>query len=191
MAKFVLGLAIGILLVPAGLYLYLRSGYAPVAASASPMPFERFMAKTALRATIDHQAPTIPPVHVTDASLGNAAQLYRQDCAVCHGLPGQPPTSAAAGMYPRPPQFFRANAEKIDDPAGEIYWKVENGIRLTGMPGFHASLTPRQVRGLAGFLGDATELPPAVIAVLDAAPAAAPEGGSPAKRPASSKHKGA
>lgn len=189
MSRFIIGFLIGLILFPIGLYWYLRSGNAPVATWAPPMPLERFLAKTAMHATIDRQETPIHLTNVNNGSLVAGAQIYLQDCAVCHGLPGQPPTAVANGMYPRPPQFFRPNAKKIDDPASEVYWKVKNGIRLTGMPGFRASLNDGQLRELTGFIEDAVSLPPAAIAVLKAAPAKAQEPTSPSIRHASSKHK--
>ncbi len=186
MSKFLTGLLIGIILVPAGFYLYLRSGDAPVATWAPPMPLERFLVKTAMHATINHEETPIHLTNVSDGSLIAGAQIYRQDCAVCHGLPDQPATAVAEGMYPHPPQFFRPNAKKIDDPASEVYWKVKNGIRLTGMPGFRASLNDKQVRELAGFLEGATSLPPAAMAVLKSAPAKV---SSPSGRHAPKMHK--
>lgn len=173
MKKFLIGLLIGIVLVPIGFYMYLRSGNAPVATWAPPMPFERFLVKTAMHATIDHEETPIHLNNVSDSSLVAGAHTYQQDCAFCHGLPGQAPTDVAKGMFPRPPQFFRPSARKIDDPPSEVYWKVKNGIRLTGMPGFRASLNDKQIRELTGFLEDATTLPPAAIAVLKNAPAKA------------------
>jgi len=189
MSKFLIGLLIGIILVPAGFYLYLRSGDAPVATWAPPMPFERFLVKTAMHATIDHEETPIRLTTVSNDSLVAGAQVYSRDCAVCHGLPGQPATPVAEGMYPRPPQFFRPNAKKIDDPASEVYWKVKNGIRLTGMPGFGASLNETQLRELTGFLEDATSLPPAVVAVLKAAPANGQKPSSPTAKHTGLKHK--
>jgi len=32
-----------------------------------------------------------------------------------------------------------------DDDAWESYWKVENGIRMSGMPGFKGQLTETQI----------------------------------------------
>jgi len=189
MNKFLIGFLIGIVLLPAGFYWYLRSGNAPVATSAPPMPLERFLVKTAMHATIDRQESPIQLTNVNEDSLVAGAQLYQQNCAVCHGLPGQPPTAIAKGMYPRPPQFFRPNAEKIDDPASEVYWKVKNGIRLTGMPGFYASLNNGQIRELSGLLENAVSLPPAAIAALKTAPAKAPEPATPSSKHAPSPHK--
>jgi mono/diheme cytochrome c family protein len=47
-----------------------------------------------------------------------------------------------------------------DDPAGETYWKVENGIRLSGMPGFKGALTDQQMWQVSILLANAHSLPP-------------------------------
>jgi mono/diheme cytochrome c family protein len=47
-------------------------------------------------------------------------------------------------MFPTPPQLFHGTGV-TDDDAWESYWKVENGIRLTGMPGFKGQLTEAQI----------------------------------------------
>lgn len=183
MRKFIVGLVIGILLVPFGFYIYLRSGNAPVATSAPPMPMERFLVRTAMHATIDSHETPIHLTTVSNDSLTDGAKLYVQNCAVCHGIPGQPPSAVAKGMYPHPPQFFRPNARKIDDPPAEVYWKVKNGIRLTGMPGFERSLNDGQLLDLTGFIENSTTLPSSVLTVLKPTPKnqQAP-GAAPAKR---------
>src|SRR2546421_6687709 len=48
--------------------------------------------------------------------------------------------AVAQGMYPEPPQLFHGTGV-TDDDAWESYWKVENGIRMSGMPGFKGPLT--------------------------------------------------
>jgi len=62
--------------------------------------------------------------------------FYKQNCAVCHGLPGENPSNIAKGMFPKPPELFNGKGV-TDDPAWETYWKAKNGIRLTGMPAFN------------------------------------------------------
>ena len=44
----------------------------------------------------------------------------------------------ANGMFPRPPQLFKAKGV-TNDPAGKTYWKIANGIRLMEMPPFQQS----------------------------------------------------
>lgn len=174
MKKYVLVFVAGILLVPAAFYLYLRSGYAPVSTSASPLPFERFFARLAMRATLSHEGPKADTQIPTEADLKGGASLYRENCAVCHGLPNAPQTRISKGMYPHPPQFFRPDRPTPYDASrpfrllkSKAYWKVKNGVRLTGMPGFKESLTEQQIREVSQFVGNARNLPPAVIATLE------------------------
>ena len=53
-----------------------------------------------------------------------------------------------------------------DDPAGESYWKVANGIRMTGMPSFHESLSDTQVWQVSLLLANADKLPASVNVIL-------------------------
>ncbi|MHB8531074.1 MAG: c-type cytochrome, partial [Caulobacteraceae bacterium] len=65
----------------------------------------------------------------------------------------------AKGLYPKPPQLATDGVE--DDPEGVSHWKIEHGIRLTGMPSWKVSLTDRQIWTLALFLKHMDKLPPA------------------------------
>jgi hypothetical protein len=49
---FLAALILGVLLMPAGAYFYFARGYAPVATTAAPMPFEKLLARTALHARL-------------------------------------------------------------------------------------------------------------------------------------------
>jgi mono/diheme cytochrome c family protein len=60
-------------------------------------------------------------------------------------------------MYPAPPQLFRG-AGVTDDEVWESYWKVENGIRMTGMPGFKGQLTETQIWQVAVLVKNADKI---------------------------------
>lgn len=171
--KFIYGLVVGIVLVPLALYLYLRSGRAPVAASEAPIPMEKMLAGVALHARLRADAPKAVPIPADDATLLAGARVYRSDCAVCHGLPHQPATPISKGMFPRPPQLFQPDEMVTDDPAGVTFWKAKNGIRLTGMPGFSASLSDMQLWQVSLVLAGADKLPASVQELLAAPPPAA------------------
>ena len=158
---FVIGLIVGVLLIPVGAYLYIAGGYAPVATSAAPMPFEKTLANKALQARLEKEMPKNVPIEPTEANLLAGAALYKEQCAVCHGLPGASKTAIAAGMFPRPPQLFQGKGVTDDEP-GETYWKVANGIRLTGMPGFRSALKNDQLWQVSLLLAKAKELPESV-----------------------------
>ncbi|HKE30196.1 MAG TPA: cytochrome c, partial [Candidatus Angelobacter sp.] len=88
--------------------------------------------------------------------------------------PSLPPTAAAKGMFPVPPQLFNADDMVTDDPVGSIYWKVNNGIRMTGMPSFNKSLSPTEMWQVSQLLNRADKLPDQAKAALNptvAAPA--------------------
>jgi mono/diheme cytochrome c family protein len=156
--KFAVGLLLGLLAVPLVVYIYFAYGMAPVATSAPPMPFERMLAKKALHARIDKERPRSVPIAAEESSFAAGAQVYVQHCAVCHGLPGQSQTAIAKGMYPNPPRLLEGTGV-TDDPAGETYWKVAGGIRMTGMPGFRQTLSDTQMWQVALLLADADKLP--------------------------------
>lgn len=171
MGKIIVGIIIGILLVPTAFYFYCKSGNAPVATASAPMPLETFFAKTALHATIRRDAPKTHSTSATEGELLAGAKVYQDDCSVCHGLMGQPASAIAKGMFPRPPQLFHHMV--TDDPVGETYWKAKHGIRLTGMPGFSGLLTDEQIWNVSLLLANADKLPPSVKQALTAAPQSA------------------
>lgn len=171
MKTLLFGLVLGIAAMLCGAYLYFSLGYAPVATSAPPMPFEERMAKMALHARIAKEAPSGVPVPADEVNLLAGAQLYHEHCAVCHGLNGRSETATAKGMFPKPPQFFQGHGV-TDDPVGETYWKAKNGIRLTGMPAYGPSVSDQQLWQVSLLLAHADKLPPSAQKVLSGAPAA-------------------
>ena len=176
--KFIVGLLLGLALVPLGAYLYFTGGIAPVATTDSDMPFEKFFAKKALHARIAKDMPKSVPIQANEANYLAGAELYKQHCAVCHGLPLTPKTAIATGMYPAPPLLLEGKGV-TDDPPGESYWKIFNGLRLTGMAGFSKSLSETQMWQLALLLANADKLPASAKTAL-VAPIASPATSVPA-----------
>jgi mono/diheme cytochrome c family protein len=163
--KFIAGVIVGFLLVPLGAYLYFASGQAPVATTDSDMPFEHFLAHKALHARIAKEMPKTVPIQPSEANFLAGAELYKQHCGVCHGVPLTPKTAIAAGMYPQPPRLLEGQGVTDDEP-GESYWKIFNGIRLSGMPGFSKSLSETQMWQLALLVANADKLPTSAKAAL-------------------------
>jgi mono/diheme cytochrome c family protein len=172
MKGFFLGVVVTVLVGILGVFGYFASGMAPAATSAPPMPFEKVLAGLALHARVAREMPRQSPLAVNEANLLAGAAIYQQHCAVCHGLPGAEQTAIAKGEFPHPPHLFRGKGV-TDDEAGETYWKVANGIRLTGMPGFEKSLTTGQMWQVSLLMANADKLPPSVSAAL-APPATGP-----------------
>jgi mono/diheme cytochrome c family protein len=165
LAPFAAGVIAGVIALLVVVYVYFAGGFAPAATTAPDMPFEKMLAQKALRVRIEREAPTTPAPAATEARLLDGVDVYRAQCAVCHGLPEQAKTAIAAGMYPRPPQLFQHGVD--DDPIAQTWWKVQNGIRLTGMPGYASTLSAEQVWNVSLLLAtDAKALSPTVQAAL-------------------------
>ncbi|HEU4416491.1 MAG TPA: cytochrome c [Candidatus Angelobacter sp.] len=166
MKKFILGLIVGLLIPVIGGYLYIQMGMMPVATASAPLPMEAKIAHMALRARISKEAPKDSPVPADEANMTQGAHVYVENCAFCHGFPDQKPSFAAKGMFPLPPQLLSKDDMVTDDPVGSTYWKVANGIRLTGMPGFNEMLTPTQMWQVSQMLAHADKLPDATKTAL-------------------------
>src|SRR5882724_6228442 len=116
MKAFVLGIIFALLLVGVAGFLYIRSGYMPVAATDPPLPFEEKMASIALDARIAKDAPQRDVSGFTTADLLSGAQIYQNNCAYCHGLPQQSPSLPGKHMFPEAPQLFTPDENVSDDP---------------------------------------------------------------------------
>ena len=150
--KFFGGVIVGICLPFIGGYLFIISGGMPVATNSKPLPFERYLAGTAIRAAIHHSVIQEPPIAPSDDNMKAGAKVYQQQCEFCHGLPNKGRDFVAKGMFPPPPQLLPPGKGVTDDPVGITYWVVSNGIRTTGMPGFQSLLTPQQIWQVSLFL---------------------------------------
>jgi thiosulfate dehydrogenase len=161
--RFLLGVIIGVVLVVGSLFAYLRIGNLPVATADQPFPFERAVTHSALDARIEKELVKTPPIAADAAAFHAGAAIYRQQCAACHGLVGKD-SSFAKYMFPHAPQLFVKHRDEdvvgvSDDPPGETYWKVANGIRLTGMPSYKNVLSETEMWQVSQLLANADKLP--------------------------------
>jgi thiosulfate dehydrogenase len=170
--KLFLGFLLGIVAVAAGLFLYLKFGPLPVAVADQPFPFEKQIVRLPLGARIDRETKTAP-FGTSEDVFESGAHIYRAQCADCHGTPGHD-VPYAKHMLPAAPQLWKKHAREnvvgvSDDEPGETYWKVANGIRLSGMPAFNHILTDTQMWQVSLLLKNADkDLPDPVTQILDA-----------------------
>jgi len=196
MGKFIFGIFVGVILVPLAVWAYLASGSAPAATADKPLPFEAQITGMALRARIQKEAPTRDLSTLTTADLLQGADVYKKNCAVCHGLPDQPENAIAQGMFPPVPQFMApprgrggergpgrpggpppgfADAQKglvKGRGASGDFWRVKYGIRLTGMPAFEKNLSDDQMWDVVALLAARRNMPQEVRDALKPEPAA-------------------
>jgi thiosulfate dehydrogenase len=167
--RLFLGFFLGIVATAGALFLYLKLGPLPVAVADAPFPFEKQIVKLPLGARIDRETKTAP-FGISEDVFEAGAKTYRTQCASCHGTPGHD-ISYAKHMYPTATQLWKRNRKGIvgvsDDEAGETYWKVANGIRLTGMPAFSHVLSDTEMWQVSLLVKNADkELPNPVTQIL-------------------------
>jgi len=167
------GVALTVAAGLAGAYLFVSLGLMPANADARSPRLERWAAHKSLKAALARRAPRgDEPLAVNDDNVLAGLRLYAANCAVCHGAADGKPSNIARGLYQHPPQFGRYNVS--DDPAGETYWKIVHGIRLTGMPAYRETLADTQIWQLTAFLAHMDKLSPKADTAWKSIPSQAP-----------------
>ena len=186
MGRILLGIILGLILAPLVVYGWFRYGHPPVAVADKPLPFERQITHVPLNARIDREMPKTVPIQADEQNLDAGAQIYHDECASCHGFYGKPSTFAKH-MFPPAPQLWakHRNGNVVgvsDDPPGETFWKVDHGIRLSGMPAYHDVLSETQIWQVTVLLANADKpLPPGALPLVKGEePVAAAAAGAPA-----------
>jgi mono/diheme cytochrome c family protein len=191
MIRVLLGVVLGLILAPLAVVAWLHFGRVPVAVADPPLPQERLLTGVPLRARIHRELVATIPFPADGNNLAAGAEVYRDQCAACHGFHGKP-SSFGAQMYPEAPPLWEKHHDNnvvgvSDDPPAETYWKVANGIRLTGMPAFKLVLTDSQMWQVSLLLANAAKpLPPTAVEILRGLPPPAPvpaASGSPWAKP--------
>jgi mono/diheme cytochrome c family protein len=165
MGRVLLGIILGILLVPVAVMAWFHFGNPPVAVADTPFPMERQITRIPLNARMDREMVTTPPIQADETAFVAGAEIYREQCSACHGFHGKP-SSFGAQMFPKAPQLWEKHKNSAvvgvsDDPPGETYWKVANGIRLTGMPAYKGVLGETEMWQVSLLLANANKVLPA------------------------------
>ncbi len=74
------------------------------------------------------------PYAPTAENVREGEEHFADHCAICHANDGSGDTLFGKGLYPKPPNMRDADTQNKSD--GELYYTIENGVRLSGMPAF-------------------------------------------------------
>ena len=105
MGRILLGLVLGVILVPVVVLAWFKFGNVPVAVADKPLPQERLITSVPLHARIDREMVKTPPLEADEANFVAGAQIYRDQCAACHGYHGKP-SRFGAHMFPDAPPLW-------------------------------------------------------------------------------------
>jgi len=105
------------------------------------------------------------PVPLTPPVLADGRAHFADHCAGCHGNDGKG-GGMGKQMYPKAPDMTLAATQSLSD--GELFSIIENGIRLTGMPGFGSGTAESAYGswGLVHFIRHLPQLTPQELAEM-------------------------
>jgi cytochrome c553 len=144
-------LLISLVVVVIGGMLFIYSGTFDVSARWQDGPLVRWIVTTTRERSIEVHAEHIkPPANLSDHKvLMEGFEHYREMCVGCHLAPGMKDSEIRKGLNPRPPNLSRGDID--EDPPGEIFWIIKNGIRMTAMPAWGATHSDEKVWAMAAF----------------------------------------
>lgn len=116
-------------------FILVRRGFS---ARDNPSWLESSMARTARKMAYPSSATNMKnPVPDTHENLMEAEAHWADHCATCHANNGSGDTVIGKNLYPRAPDMRKAETQDLTD--GQLYYTIQNGVRLTGMPAWGAA----------------------------------------------------
>ncbi|HVS30686.1 MAG TPA: c-type cytochrome [Thermoanaerobaculia bacterium] len=164
-AKAILAaVAVGVLVAISAFASMIRRGFS---AHEEPSYIEATMARTMRHWAVPADLRSeVNPVRLTPEVRAEARSHFADHCAGCHGNDGKG-GGMGRQMYPKAPDMSLPATQSLSD--GTLFSIIENGIRLTGMPGFGAG-TAESAYGswtLVHFIRHLPELTPQEIAEME------------------------
>jgi mono/diheme cytochrome c family protein len=142
---FFFGLGVGVVAILLLQLLVFASGALNMTATREPGLLDS-MGEMAYESSLRWRAPdTRIPAEVREAELDAPLRHYGRMCLQCHGAPGVERDVWADNMLPEPPHLAEEAEEYAD---GELYYILQHGIRMTGMPAFGPDHSDRELWGL-------------------------------------------
>lgn len=132
-ARIALILAVLFFVATVGLYAFVNGhGFD---ARGNPGALETAVALRLRKAAIPSDArKRTNPEPLSEENFRTGLAHFADHCSACHGNDGSGDTDFGRGLYPKPPDMRLARTQDLTD--GELFYIIEHGVPLTGMPGF-------------------------------------------------------
>lgn len=139
-----------------------------ISAAEEPGRIETFVARTMRRLAVPRGDRNLKnPIALSQEVIASGMSHYADHCAACHANDGSGETEIGLGLYPKPPDMRLPATQALTD--GELFYIIENGVRLTGMPAWGAD-TPESAEDtwhLVHFIRKLPTLTPEEIAQME------------------------
>jgi hypothetical protein len=152
------GVIAAVLLLPLCALAFIESGLFNVGASRPHTKLTEWITHETMIHSVRRQARSaIAPKDFTPTQLVEGFCAYEAHCVACHGAPAVPRQSWVSGLEPSPPYLLDATSQWTGP---QLFWIAKNGIKMTGMPSWRASMSDAQIWNVVGFLEAMRRLPP-------------------------------
>lgn len=135
-ARYVsVAIAIFMIVVLVFVFSSLRHGFS---AREQPTAIETWLATSARSMAAPRYAKLLKnPLPSTPENIAAGMAHWADHCAVCHANNGSGNTAIGTNLYPKSPDMRFSRTQALSD--GELYYIIQNGVRLTGMPAWGSS----------------------------------------------------
>ena len=128
-------------------------------ALATPSAIEELAATTARKLAVPSSYRELhDPLEPSMENIRGGMEHFAYHCSPCHSNDGSGHTVYGKGLYPKPPDLRAAGTQNKSD--GELYYTIEDGVRLSGMPAFHGTHTVPQTWRLVLFIRHLPQITP-------------------------------
>ncbi|MFC6381527.1 c-type cytochrome [Psychrobacter glacincola] len=168
--KFLLGALFTVFVAIVGVFAVVSSGVVNVGADQEHNPMMYSFLETARNRSIKNASKDIvvPDLEKVDMISSGGAD-YKDMCAGCHLSPGVAKTDFSESLYPKPPNFTKADIVKryqTEDGAKQGFWVIKHGIMASGMPAWGASHDDDRMWAMVAFIRSLPELDEAQYTIL-------------------------
>ncbi len=158
--------AAGLLALAVGVAAALALRASGLSARPEPSALEARLARAARRFAVPAGVRALRnPVRPGPAVLAEARAHFADHCASCHGNDGGGGTELGRRLYPRAPDMRLPATQLLTD--GELFDVIENGVRMTGMPGWGGDAPPEESWKLVLFIRHLPDVTPAELLEME------------------------
>ncbi|WP_435979991.1 c-type cytochrome [Psychrobacter sp. DM4] len=160
--KFLLGALFAVFVAVVGIFAVVSSGVVNVGADQAHSPLVYNFLETARNRSIANASQDIVVPDLTQVDMiSSGGADYKDMCAGCHLAPDAAKSDLSEGLYPKPPNFTKAEVvARYDTKAGaqQNFWAIKHGIMASGMPAWGATHDDDRMWAMVAFIRSLPDL---------------------------------
>ena len=140
------GFILCIIILVVGGIIYIYSGNYNVSAKNQDEGLSGWILETTMDNSVKQHAKDIDFPSLEDSTMILKGYAYYSRMCSCHGAPGK---ESNKSFNPQPPELYKT----ADDwEPNELFWIVENGIKMSAMPSFGETFSDDEIWDVVAFV---------------------------------------